>query len=384
MIDGGRSGHEFGVGSTARGVIVRGEGAHLFDATGRRWVDLGASLGVGNLGHANPRIVAAIQRQAAELLHVGSAWTTPARDRFVVDLLALLPASLDRVFLSNSGAEAMETAIKLARSATGRSRMVAMMRGFHGRTLGALSATWRRELREPFEPLLPGFVHTPFNDVRRVEVAVDDATAAVLVEIVQGEGGVHVATPEFLSAARRLCDDHGALLVFDEIQTGMGRTGRRWAFERYGVVPDVLAIAKSLAGGVPLGATVTTSSVEERFRGTLHSTFGGNPLACAAGVAALAELVTGRWDARAENLGRHVRDRLASVPSARLREIRGLGLMWGLELRERSAPYLERLRAKGFLATSAGSQVIRLLPPLVIEERDWLEGLDALAQVLSA
>lgn len=374
---------EFGAPSAARITIVRGEGAYLFDDQGHRFVDLGASLGVGNLGHANPRVAAAIRRQAGQLLHVGSALTTPARDEFVRRLLELMPPPLDRVFLSNSGAEAMETAIKIARSATRRPRMVAMMRGFHGRTMGALSATWRRELREPFEPLLSGFVHAPLNDIARLRDAVDDTTAAVILEVVQGEGGVHVASPEFLTAARDACDAHGALLVFDEIQTGMGRTGRRWAFERSGVVPDILAIAKSLAGGVPIGATLTSRAIEARFQGTLHSTFGGNPLACAAGLAALEELTERRLAERAEALGAHVRERLASVPSARVREIRGVGLMWGIELKERALPYLERLRDRGFLATSAGSQVIRLLPPLVIEEADWFAGLDALNQVLS-
>lgn len=374
---------EFGLSSTARTVITRGEGAYLFDRDGRRFVDLGASLGVGNLGHSNPRIVAAIQRQAAQLLHVGSALTTPAREAFVARLLGLMPTGLDRVFLSNSGTEAMETAIKIARSATGRPRTVAMMRGFHGRTMGSLSATWRRELREPFEPLLSGFAHVPFNDRDRLREAVNDETAAVLIEVVQGEGGVHVATEAFLREARAVCDAHGALLVFDEIQTGMGRTGRRWAFERFGVLPDVLVLAKSLAGGVPIGATVTRSDIEERFRGTLHSTFGGNPLACAAGLAALDELVQGRWEEHAERLGSKVAERLAGVAAGRVSEIRGLGLMWGVEVRERAAPYLERLRERGYLASSAGSQVIRLLPPLVIDESDWLAGLDALAEALS-
>lgn len=378
------AGREFGLGSVPRTMIVRGEGAYLFDRDGRRYVDLGASLGVGNLGHANPRVVAALTEQASQLLHVGSALTTPAREEFVSRLLALMPPGLDRVFLSNSGTEAMETAIKLARSATGRPRTVAMMRGFHGRTMGALSATWRKELREPFEPLLAGFAHIPFNDIGQLQAAVDDSTAAVLIEVVQGEGGVHVATPEFLRAARAACDAHGALLVFDEIQTGMGRTGRRWAFERFGVVPDILALAKSLAGGVPIGATVTSRAVEDRFRGSLHSTFGGNPLACAAGVAALEELVNGRLDERAERLGSHVLARLGPVPSARVREVRGLGLMWGIELRERAVPFLERLKDRGFLASSAGSQVIRLLPPLVIEEEDWQAGLGALAEILGA
>ncbi len=373
---------EFGVAGVGRRSIVRGEGAYLWDATGARYVDLGASLGVANLGHSHPRLVEAMRRQVSELVYVGSGYTTPARIEFVDRLLSLLPSSLGRVFLSNSGTEAMENALKIARSSTGRSKFVAMMRGFHGRTMGALSTTWRPELRKPFEPLLPGVTHVPFNDVARLEEAVDPTTDAVILEVVQGEGGVHPATVEFLRAARAVCDRTGALLVLDEVQTGMGRTGRRWAFEHAGIVPDLLALAKSLAGGVPIGATVCSTAVERSFQGTLHSTFGGNPLACAAGVAALDILVDERLDERAARLGAAGLERLRAIDAPRIREVRGLGLMIGIELKERAIPFLERLRARGYLASAAGPEVIRLLPPLVIGEADWGAGLDALAEVL--
>jgi LysW-gamma-L-lysine/LysW-L-ornithine aminotransferase len=362
--------------------IVRGEGASLWDASGRRYVDLGASHGVGNLGCSHPEVVRAVQRQASELLYLGTGFDVPVRTQFLERLVGLLPPSLDRVFLSNSGTEAVEAAIKIARSATGRPKVVAAMRGFHGRTYGALSATWRKEFREPFEPLVPGFVHVPFNDVAALNDTVDETTALVLVEPVQGEGGVHVATHEFLAAARARTQATGALLAFDEVQTGVGRTGRLFAFERWGVVPDILVLAKSLAGGVAIGATVTREEVRSRFRGSHHSTFGGHPLACAAGVAALEVTVRERLWERAERLGEYARERLAQLPPERVRDVRGLGLLIGLELRERVTPYLARLEERGFLALPAGATVLRLLPPLVIAEDDLRAGLEAIEEVV--
>ncbi len=376
---GGTGAAEFGVGDRRRIRIVRGEGAGLFDADGRRYVDLGATHGAGSLGAAHPDVARAIEAQAGRIVHLGSGYESPVRTAFLERLLGLLPPRLERVFLSNSGTEAIEAAIKIARSSTGRPKIVAARRGFHGRTFGALSATWRRELREPFEPLVPEFVHVPYNEPAGLDAAVDERTALVLLEPVQGEGGVHVGTTEFLRAARAACDRTGALLGFDEVQTGLGRTGRRFAFEHSGVVPDLLTLAKSLAGGVPIGATVVSREAEGRFRGSHHSTFGGNPLACAAGLAALEALVRDRLPERAARLGADAAPRLASLPPEKVREVRGLGLMWGIELRERAAPVLESLERRGFLAIPAGATVVRLLPPLVIDEGDWSAGLAALA-----
>ncbi len=362
---------------------MRGEGAALWDDQGRRFVDLGATHGAGSLGASNPEVARAIEDQARTLLHLGSGYGNPLRTAFLEKLLGLLPSSFDRVFLSNSGTEAVEAGIKIARSATGRPKVVAAMRGFHGRTLGALSATWRRELREPFEPLVPGFTHVPFNDAAALGAAVDETTALLLLEPVQGEGGVHVATAEFLEAARAAADRTGALLAFDEVQTGIARTGRLFAFERWGVIPDILLLAKSLAGGVPIGATVTSADVERRFRGTHHSTFGGNPLACAAGIAALDFTVREKLAERAERLGAIATAKLSSLPAARVREVRGLGLLIGIELREKVAPYLAALEHRGFLAISAGATVLRLIPPLVISEEDWAAGLEAITEVVA-
>jgi LysW-gamma-L-lysine/LysW-L-ornithine aminotransferase len=373
---------EFGEGGRPRRTIVRAEGARMRDDAGRAFVDLGATHGAGSLGAAHPAIAAAVAEQARTLLYLGSGYRSPVRNAFLEALLRRLPDRFSRVFLSNSGTEAVEAAIKIARSATGRPGIVAAMRGFHGRTLGALSATWRRELREPFEPLVPGVTHVPFNDVAALEAAVGPDTAVVLLEPVQGEGGVHVATSEFLHAARSAADRQGALLAFDEVQTGIARTGRLFAFEHFGVVPDLLLLAKSLAGGVPIGATVTTSEVEARFRGSHHSTFGGNPLACAAGLAALEVVDREGLVARAERLGVVARAALADLPGDRVREVRGLGALLGIELRERVTPYLAALENRGFLALPAGTTVLRLLPPLVISDADWEAGLAAIGEVV--
>jgi acetylornithine/LysW-gamma-L-lysine aminotransferase len=363
--------------------FVRGSMASLWDASGKEYIDCGASFGVGNLGHCNPAIVEAIAGQARELIHVGPSFGTRAKAAFLERLLSIVPQNLRRVFLSNSGSEAVEAAIKFARAATGRKKMVAAMRGFHGRTMGALSATWRREFREPFEPLVPGFEHVPFNDIGALEKAVDTDTAAVLLEPVQGEGGVHVASPDYLPAAREACDSVGALLILDEVQTGMGRTGRLFAVERWGVEPDLMTLAKSLAGGVPIGATLATEEVERTFKGSHVSTFGGNPLACAAGWAAIEYTVREKLWERAERLGTAGLRALRDLDAPSVREVRGLGLMIGIELRGKAAPILQALQEDGILAIGGGSSVVRLLPPLVITDDQWSTALDAMGRALS-
>ena len=362
--------------------FVRGFQATLWDADGNEYVDCGASFGVGNLGHCHPAVVEAIERQARDLIHVGPTFGSAAKGAFIEKLLSVAPPTLSRVFLSNSGSEAVEAALKFARSATRRTKVVAAMRGFHGRTMGALSATWKKEFRDGFEPLVPGFEHVPFDDPDALTAAVDRETAAVLLECVQGEGGVHVASPEYLPVAREVCDREGALLILDEVQTGMGRTGRLFAVERWGVEPDLLTLAKSLAGGVPIGATLTTAAVESRFSGSHNSTFGGSALACAAGTAALDVLVKEKLWERAEALGTYAMERLRAIDSPMVRGVRGLGLMIGIELKEKATPYLQALAARGVLAIGGGSNVIRLLPPLVIPEDQWTYAIDAIGTVL--
>ncbi|TBH20747.1 [LysW]-aminoadipate semialdehyde transaminase LysJ [Thermus thermamylovorans] len=366
-------------------LLVRGQGARVWDAEGHEYLDCVGGYGVANLGHGNPEVVEAVKRQAETLLAMPQTLPTPTRGEFYRTLVSVLPPELNRVFPTNSGTEANEAAIKFAWAHTGRRKLVAAMRGFSGRTLGSLSLTWEPKYREPFLPLLGPVEFIPYNDVEALRRAVDEETAAVLLEPVQGEGGVRPATPEFLQAAREVTREKGALLILDEIQTGMGRTGRRFALEHYGVVPDILTLAKALGGGVPLGTAVMREEVARSMpKGGHGTTFGGNPLAMAAGVAALRYLERTRLWERAAELGPWFMERLREISSPRIREVRGLGLMVGLELKEKAAPYIQRLeREHRVLVLQAGPTVIRFLPPLVIEKADLERVVEAVRAVLT-
>jgi len=298
-------------------------------------------------------------------------------------LAGLAPPGLDRVFLCNSGSEAVEAALKLARLTTGRPRFVSAHQGFHGRTLGALSATHNPLYRDGFGPLVDGFSFVPYNDFGRMEPAVDSQTAGVILEVVQGEGGVHVGRGDYLRGVEELCRERGALLILDEVQTGFCRTGRMFALERHGLRPDLVCVAKSIAGGLPMGAVFCSSRMQVP-QGKHGTTFGGNPLSCAAGIAALDFMVSADLAGEAERKGRRLLARLETIDSGRIRKIRGVGLMVGIELRERCRPYLDRLAAEGVLALPAGPNVIRLLPPLTIGEEDLDRVADALERVLAA
>jgi acetylornithine/LysW-gamma-L-lysine aminotransferase len=361
---------------------VRGEGCTVWDDQGRAYLDCAAAYGVANLGHCHPAVVAAVQAQAARLMSCPETLHNDQRALLLRELAEVLPAGLDRIFLSNSGTEAIEAALKLARAATGRTNIVATMRGFHGRSFGALSATWEAHYRAPFAPLVPGFSHVPYNNLDALAGAVDEQTAAVLLEVVQGEGGVRPGSAEFLRGAQRICRERGALLIVDEIQTGMGRTGRLWAVEHAEIEPDILTLAKALGGGVPIGATAFGPRVGAFAQGIHGSTFGGNPLACAAARAALRATIEADLPARAARLGRYLLERLQTLPRQRVREVRGLGLMVGIELREKAAPYLRALLDHGIIALPAGPTVIRLLPPLIITETEIDRVVDALHAVL--
>ena len=366
-------------------LLVRGQGARVWDAEGHEYIDCVGGYGVANLGHANPEVVEAIKKQAETLLSMPQTLPTPTRGEFYRTLVSLLPPELNRVFPTNSGTEANEAAIKFAWAHTKRRKLVAAMRGFSGRTLGSLSVTWEPKYREPFMPLLGPVEFIPFNDVEALRKAVDEETAAVILEPVQGEGGVRPATREFLEAAREITREKGALLILDEIQTGMGRTGRRFAFEHYGVVPDILTLAKALGGGVPIGVAVMREEIAKSMpKGGHGTTFGGNPLAMAAGVAALRYLERTRLWERAAELGPWFMEKLREIPSPKIREVRGLGLMVGLELKEKAAPYIERLEKEHRVLTlQAGPTVIRFLPPLVIEKADLERVVEAVRAVLT-
>jgi acetylornithine/LysW-gamma-L-lysine aminotransferase len=361
--------------------IVRGEGAVLWDDQGRPYIDCVGGQGTANLGHANPAVAAALAAQAQRLISCPEIFPNDQRAALMERLTQL--TGMSRVFLCNSGAESVETAVKFGRVSTGRTEIVAAMRGFHGRTFGALSATWNKAYREPFEPLVPGFRHVPYNNLEALSQAVAENTAAVILEIVQGEGGVHPGTPEFLHGAQRICRERGALLILDEVQTGFGRTGRMFAFQHHDLRPDLLCLAKSIAGGVPMGATLIGERVG-RLPAHIHgSTFGGNPLACAASLAALGEIERLALPARAAESGAYFMARLKEIRSPLIREVRGLGLLVGVELRKKSAPFLQALMERGVLALSAGMNVVRFLPPLVISREQLDCVVETLTHVLS-
>lgn len=362
--------------------VVRGQGARVWDADGREYIDCIAGHGIANLGHCHPAVTAAIQEQAATLVTCSEVLYNDQRAALLSELTARIPGGLARVFLCNSGAEAVEGAIKVARLLTGRPGVVATMRGFHGRTLGALSATWNEEYRKPFAPLVPGFSHVPFNDLEAMGAAVGDDTAAVLVEVVQGEGGVRAGDAEYFQGIRRLCDERGALLVLDEVQTGLGRTGRWFAYEHVGIAPDVLCLGKALGGGLPMGAVVWQEALGSLPTGVHGSTFGGNPLACAASRAVLRILAAEDLPARAARLGEQFMAKLRAIPSPLVRDVRGRGLLVGVELRQRVTPILKGLMERGVLALPAGPTVVRFLPPLVIQEAELEAVLDVVRDVL--
>jgi acetylornithine/LysW-gamma-L-lysine aminotransferase len=365
-------------------VIVRGEGARVWDETGREYVDCVAGIGVANVGHCHPAVVAAIQAQAARLITCNELFYNDARALCLERLDRITPAGINRFFLCNSGTEAVEGAIKFARMATGRKHVVAAMRGYHGKTLGSLSATWERKYKEPFAPLVPDFSHVPYNNIAEFEKAIDDQTAAVILEPVQGEGGVRPATSEFLQAIRRICDQKGALLIIDEIQTGFGRTGRMFACEHFGVLPDIITMAKGVAGGVPMGAIGIDRRVGEIEKQSHTSTFGGNPLACAAAVAAIDVLTGEDLPRRAAETGAYFVRRLREIECPRIREIRGLGLMIGIEMKDKAGPVAQALMQEGVLALLAGTTVLRFLPPLVITREQVDRAVESLTRVLAA
>src|SRR5687767_8636570 len=323
--------------------IVRGNGASLFDADGVEYLDCSSGHGVANLGHAHPKIAKAIYKQASTLITLFESFPNDQRAMLMEKLAALVPG-LDRVFFCNSGTESVEAALKFSRISTGRKNIVAAMRAFHGRTYGSLSATFNKKYREGFEPLVPGFSHVPYNNIEALDKAVTEETAAIILEVVQGEGGVYPASAEYIQAARRICDARGALLIVDEIQTGFGRTGKMFAIEHYGVTPDLLTCAKSLAGGVPMGAVLIGKNVKNITSGVHGSTFGGNPLSCAAANAALDVIKEEDLPGQSAAKGKYLMDKLKKIESPNIREVRGLGLMVGIEMKQKVAPYIKTLQ----------------------------------------
>ena len=369
--------HTPNYGARAPICLVRGDGTRVWDSDGREYLDFGCGIAVTSLGHCHPRVTGAIREAAATLLHVSNLYHTAPQ----IHLAKLLceHSFAQRVYFCNSGAEANEAAIKIARKyarerlSTDRWEIVATNNSFHGRTLGALSATGQPKYQHGFEPMVPGFKHVPYNDLRAMERAIDNRTCAVLVEPIQGEGGVHVPDDDYLPGLRKLCDQSGALLIVDEIQTGMGRTGRLWCYEHSGVEPDVMTLAKAMANGVPIGATLIREDVASVLGPGSHgSTFGGTPFVASVALATFTTILDEKLSERAARMGRYLVDGLRGLASRHplMREIRGRGLLIGVGLTKPVAPIVDACREAGLLVLSAGEQVLRLAPPLIVEERE--------------
>jgi len=372
-------------------VLVKGQGARVRDDAGKEYLDFVAGLAVVNLGHAHPDIARAASAQLTQLVHVSNLYyTTP-----MVELAeALVRGSFaDRVFFANSGAEVNEGAIKLARRYSrerfgeGRHRIVSTENSFHGRTFGALSATGQSKFWQGFDPLLPGFAFVPFNDLAALVQAVDDTVCAVLLEPIQGEGGVNLPSPDYLKGVRQLCDEKGLLLILDEIQTGLGRTGKLFAHEHFGITPDVMTLAKGLANGLPIGALLATAEAAAALvPGTHASTFGGGPVVAAAARTALELLSRPEFLAGVRERGAFVREKLGDLQNRFpvIRVVRGLGLMWGLELAQDGTPVVAACRERGLLVNCTQGNVIRLLPPLVVTTPELEQGLEILEAAFKA
>src|SRR5438270_3858068 len=366
-----------------RGIsLVRGDGCYLWDSQGRRYLDLMTNYGVNLLGHAHPAITDAIQKQAAVLTNAHQGFGSPARDDFIDALAAVLPPALTRISFGNSGAEAVEAALKYARVATGRTGIVATHRAYHGRTFGALAATADAKYRDPFAPMLEGVRHVPFDNLDALEQSLDDSIAAVIIEPIQGEGGVRVPKDGYLQGIRERCDAHGALLIGDEIQTGF-RTGAPLAFTSEGIVPDILCLSKSIANGLPLGVTVTTEAVSERVpRGSHGGTFSVNPLVCAAGVATLQVLADEGLHTKAAERGARFQRRVLELGLSQIREVRGRGLMLAVELKKPATAVIKAMQERGVLVLPGGGTVIRFLPSILIDDAQLDQGVEVFADAV--
>ena len=368
-------------------VFSRGEGCWLWDTEGRRYLDLTAAQGVAMLGHCHPVLSDALAKQAHMLIACPNFLYNDTRAKFAAKLEEVLPPHLNHVFLANSGAEAIDGGLKFARLVTERTGIIATMRSFHGRTVGAVSMTWEPKYRKPFEPLL-NVTHVPYNNLEKLDAALDDSIGVVVLETVQGEGGVNVGEAEFLQGAEKLCRERGALLMIDEIQTGFGRTGKWFGHQHFGLEPDIICMAKGIGGGFPMGAIAYNDRVNAKlYQGAHGSTFGGNPMASAAGLASLQIYQDEKVIEHAAEMGELLFERLNATLLDRMvvREIRGMGLMVGIELREKAGRYIKTLMDDyGVLVLPAGSNVIRLLPPLIITPDELEIGIQALAGVLPA
>ena len=374
--------------SRADVAFVRGEGCFIYAENGERYLDFGAGIAVNALGHAHPALVAAITEQAGKLWHTSNLYRIPGQERLAKRLVDATFA--DTVFFTNSGVEAIEASIKMARryhyakDEPERFRIISFEGAFHGRTLAAIAAGGQAKYLEGFGPKVEGFDQVPFGDLKALEAAVTPATAALLIEPIQGEGGLRPATPEYLRALRKLCDERGMLLIFDEVQTGVGRTGKLFAHEWSGVEPDIMAIAKGIGGGFPMGACLATERAASGMTPGSHATtFGGNPLAMAVGNAVLDVVLAPGFLEHVQKIANYARQQLGSLTAEHpdvFEDVRGEGLMLGLKLKVPNTEFIDRLRARHMLAVGAGGNVVRLLPPLIVGESEVREAVTLLSE----
>jgi len=366
--------------------IEKGVGAHVWDVDGKEYIDCMGGYGVALVGHQNQRVNNAIKEQVDKIITVHSSLYNKTREEFLKTLIGLTPKGLTQVHLNNSGAEAIEAAMKFARKFTGKKGMVAMKGSYHGKSFGALSLTFNPKYRKAFAPLVEKVSFASYGDIESLRSVIDDDTSFVILEPIQGESGIIVAPDGFLQEVRKLCDEKGILLIFDEIQAGLGRTGRLWACDHWNTIPDILCLAKGIAGGVPMGATVVRPDILSSMgKGEHSSTFGGNPISCAAGTAALKALTEDGLIENSEKMGNMFREGLEKLKEKHniIREIRGKGLMIGIEMKFEVRDILMGLIKEGVLMLYSGRNILRILPPLVISEEDVTKVLHALDSVLS-
>ena len=349
--------------------IVRGKGAKLWDDEGNEYIDMASGISVANIGHSNEKIVEALKTQADKLITCPGTFYNDTKALFLEKLISLAPKNLTKAYLCNSGTEAMESAIKFSRYFTKKTDFISAMKGFHGRTLGALSATYKKDYREDFEPLVPGFSFVPYNNIEKLKEAITDKTAGIILEPIQGEGGINIAEKEYLKSVQLLCNKNGIMLIIDEIQSAFCRTGKMFATEHFDIEPDMITTAKSIAGGFPMGAVLLSDkySIPPGKHGT---TFGGNPLACAAGLASIDFMLENDLCTQSIEKGEYFIDLLRKEELSKVREIRALGLMIGIELKEKVQPLLQELMNHRIVGLPAGTTVLRLLPPIVISKED--------------
>ncbi|MBL7092673.1 acetylornithine/succinylornithine family transaminase [candidate division KSB1 bacterium] len=360
-----QSEYEFDVYPKRDIVLTKGKNARVWDSQGNEYVDCVAGHGVANIGHCNEAVIQAIEKQSRKLITCSGTFYNDTKAELLQKLISIGPKSLKKAFLCNSGTEAIEAAIKFARFSTGKTDFICAMRGFHGRTIGALSATFQPAYKKSFEPLVCGFNFVSFNKFEKLVKAVTDKTAAIILEIVQGEGGVHIGTQEYFLQVQQLCQEKGLLLIIDEVQTGFCRTGKMFACQHFDLQPDILCLAKGIAGGLPMGAVLCSDKLNAPI--DQHgSTFGGNPLVCAASLAVIDFMVENRLDEAAKKKGEFLVQKLMEAELSKVREIRHLGLMIGIELKEKVKPYIIKLIESRVLTLPAGATVLRLLPPLTI------------------